>query len=276
MKNFFLGCNGDLKGGVEEGLRMKRMGVDFFELAHTPFTDVDEALTIRDTLRKCAITPWSVHGRYLDRESWPTLEGFEHDARIAHLLGARVIVTHSPARLEGGAFDYDRFYEAGKIAEKYALDMAIETCHLGTDMPYSTTSYRDLIEIVDHLNMPNVGINIDTGHTHVGDRRDVETVVREVGSRLKTLHIHDNFGTRDDHQPVGLGLINWREVLRALRESPYCGPLMLELSGGHQGRELLRRFGYDTSAEQEIVWSRAWLKWNWDELDYEALHGKNA
>ena len=47
-------------------------------------------------------------------------------------------------------------------------------------MPYSTTSYRDLIEIVDHLNMPNVGINIDTGHTHVGDRRDVETVVREV------------------------------------------------------------------------------------------------
>ena len=65
-------------------------------------------------------------------------------------------------------------------------------------------------------------------------------------------------------------------MLRALRESPYCGPLMLELSGGHQGRDLLRQFGYDTSAEQEIVWSRAWLKWNWDELDYEALHGKNA
>lgn len=272
MRYFAFGCSGTLRGGIEEGMRLKRMGVDFFELGHTPYVEMEEALQIRGVLRSCAIVPWSVHARYLDRECWPTLEGFEHDARIANTIGAQVMVTHSPGRLPDGSFDYERFFDAAQIAMKYDLIMAVETCHLG-NAPYSTTSYRDLMEIVDHINMPNVGINVDTGHVHVGERRDVDTVIREIGPRLKTLHLHDNFGERDDHQAVGIGLIHWKEVVKALRGTLYQGPLMLELSGSHEERALWRQFSYDNSMQQEIVYSRAWLKWLWDELDQELLQG---
>ena len=265
MKHFSVGCNLEPRD-LEDGLRLKRMGIDFYEIGNAVFIDEQHAKTVHLLLEDCGITPWSAHGRYLDRESWPTLEGFEHDCRIAEILGAQVIVTHSPSKLADGAFDLERFSSAAKIAEDHGLKMAIETCHLNDNLPYSTTTYKDLITISDTLYSKNVGINIDTGHVHVGERRDVETVIDEVGDRLLTLHIHDNFGTRDDHQAVGLGFIQWDRVLAALYRSHYEGPLMLELSGSHQERALVKLLGYDNNAYQEIAYSYAWLKFCWDEL----------
>lgn len=265
MKHFSVGCNLEPQD-LQDGLRLRRMGIEYYEVGNAVFIDENHARRIKQLLDDCGIIPWSAHGRYLDRESWPTLEGFEHDCRIAEIYGAKVIVTHSPSKLEGGAYDLERFSDAAQIASDHGLKMAVETCHLNDNLPYSSTTYRDLISIIDMLKSDHAGINIDTGHVHVGERRDVETVIDEVGDRLLTLHIHDNFGTHDDHQAVGLGFIRWDRFLEALYRSSYEGPLMLELSGMHKERALCKLLGYDNNAYQEIAYSYAWLKFNWDEL----------
>lgn len=263
MKDFIFGTNSNILIPELEK-RLKRLGIDCLEVC-APGTSESDAADVRRLMLKNDIMPWSVHACYLDRECHPTMEDFEHDAKIASILGAKIMVTHAPSRLKDGSFDYDRFREGALIAEKYGLSMALETCHFGT-LPYSTTSYKDLIEIVDHLNMKNVGINVDTGHTFVGDSRDVASVIREVGPRLLTLHLHDNFGEMDDHQAVGIGFIKWEEVMQALHESPYEGPLMVELSGGHAERRLVSELNYEMSHIQEIVYSRAWLRYLWDDM----------
>lgn len=271
MRHFSIGASLDVR--IDRAAeRMRRMGIETLEVC-APGLEISDAREIRSIADRYGFSVWSIHARYLDRESWPTIAPFEHDAKVAVELGAKIMVTHAPSRLADGGFDYERFYEGARTAEKYGLDMAVETVHFGNEA-YSTTSYRDLIEIVDHINMKNVGINVDTGHAYIGDSHEVDRVIREVGQRLKTVHIHDNFGERDDHQPVGIGCINWEKTVKALIDSSYDGPFMLELSCGHEKRKLTRLLGYDMGDMQELAYSIAWLRYQWEELTAGGLtHG---
>ena len=126
MKHFSVGCNLEPQD-LQDGLRLRRMGIEYYEVGNAVFIDENHARRIKQLLDDCGIIPWSAHGRYLDRESWPTLEGFEHDCRIAEIYGAKVIVTHSPSKLEGGAYDLERFSDAVQIASDHGLKMAVET-----------------------------------------------------------------------------------------------------------------------------------------------------
>ncbi len=54
-------------------------------------------------------------------------------------------------------------------------------------------------------------------------------MIRQFGDRLHHLHVHDNKGQSDRHLPPGTGTINWREVVRALREVGYDETMTLEV-----------------------------------------------
>ena len=60
----------------------------------------------------------------------------------------------------------------------------------------------------------------------------------------------------------GLGLINWPEVIRALKESEYDGPLMLEMSDIKEGRTVPQLSLL--TIEKEILFSNAYLRYLWD------------
>lgn len=92
---------------------------------------------------------------------------------------------------------------------------------------------EELIEAHDILKNEgyNVGVCLDTGHCN--QKRfydhDVASVVRQLGSRIKMLHVHDNMRNTDRHIAPFLGCIKWKEVMAALREVGYEGALNLEL-----------------------------------------------
>ena len=53
--------------------------------------------------------------------------------------------------------------------------------------------------------------------------------MKAYGSRLYALHLHDNRGTDDDHQPPFFGTIDWPDLLGWLQEIGYARSLNFEV-----------------------------------------------
>ncbi len=96
---------------------------------------------------------------------------------------------------------------------------------------YCGGDIHELIDLVDTINDPDVGICIDTGHANISGM-DPAAAIRAVGRRLFALHINDNHSKLglDEHLLPFHGDINWPAVMQALSESGYSGHLTYEIN----------------------------------------------
>lgn len=231
-------------------------GITHIEFSHVTVINEEEAGRIREFCRKVGIVPWSIHSEHLNSPDQNAIDEYfriqTHCSKIAKALDAKVVVCHIP-NLEPRAGDMDRdlkiLTQLADITREYELKLAIET-----------PPYDYIIQLVDTINRDDVGMNLDTGHTFL-EGRNPDEVAEKIGKRLFTTHLQDNFGTNDDHQPPGLGKINWRKLLTALKKIEYNGPLMLELTGaGVKARRStleLRTLELD----KELLFAKAYLEY---------------
>lgn len=93
-----------------------------------------------------------------------------------------------------------------------------------------------LNEIIRDVDRPNCGICLDSGH-HATWGHCIGDEIMILGNKIIETHFHDNFGPRNDpakfarldnHNPVGLGIINWVKVIRSLWATGFKGPVSLE------------------------------------------------
>ena len=98
-----------------------------------------------------------------------------------------------------------------------------------------------LISLVDSFDCESVGVCWDFGHANMiyGDQ---SSMIRSLGDRIKCTHIHNNWGTRDDHAPPIYGNIQWDSVMPALASTGYQGPLTLETHCWYNDEALIRSF----------------------------------
>ena len=69
---------------------------------------------------------------------------------------------------------------------------------------------------------------VDTGHANENGVAPHEFIANVLPGRLQGLHIHDNYGQKDNHLIPGLGTIEWDPVIDALAERDYPGDFTLE------------------------------------------------
>ncbi len=125
--------------------------------------------------------------------------------------------------------NYQLFNEYCELAEKTDIIIAAE------NMPCRTVPYCDatkMLELIDKINSPRLGICLDTGHAHMSQEPGVTVadMARDIGKHLKTLHIHDNDLSYDQHLPPFFGNIDWKEFMRALKDVEYKGVFNFEAS----------------------------------------------
>jgi sugar phosphate isomerase/epimerase len=145
--------------------------------------------------------------------------------------------------------------EAAKSGISIVLENVWHSVHA-----QSVTGFMDIIDAVGE---PNVGICLDSGHTHLAGL-SVGDEVRAAGALLRDTHFHDNVGPAngtlfDQHIPPGLGTIDWQDVCRAFDEIAFPGPVVFEgvLGPGDSIKE--GRFGGRLSHEDLIdVTIRNW------------------
>lgn len=175
------------------------------------------------------------------------LAAYRRAVDLMAALGGGILVTHDiriPEPLSGAAAALgvekrsaflDNFRQIAGYAESAQVRLALENTSRG----YTRDPAR-LVALIEDLDVPNVGICIDTGHRNlVGDP---VAALRSVGSHLCTLHIHDNRGQRDEHLLPGGGNIAWQDIAQALDQIGYGGVFMYELNRTEDLSALRRNF----------------------------------
>ena len=73
-----------------------------------------------------------------------------------------------------------------------------------------------LLEIMSQLNDPRVGVCLDVGHVNALGGVPVLSWIEMLAPFLTHVHLHNNNGTHDQHNPLGDGVMDMEAVMDAL------------------------------------------------------------
>jgi sugar phosphate isomerase/epimerase len=84
------------------------------------------------------------------------------------------------------------------------------------------------LRLFDDVKAPNLGIQLDTSHL-VAQRHDVVTAIYMIPGRVIHVHCKDNDGMTRGNLPPGSGIIDYPEVVKALKANGFDGVLSIEV-----------------------------------------------
>lgn len=94
------------------------------------------------------------------------------------------------------------------------------------------TQAVNLVEIVRIGHFKDVGVCLDLGHAHIGP--GIPAAIAELKPLIRSVHIHDNHGQKDEHLWPGDGTIPWTESIQGLRTAPELSAAVLEIQYNHE------------------------------------------
>ncbi|HEX8801655.1 MAG TPA: sugar phosphate isomerase/epimerase family protein, partial [Terriglobales bacterium] len=97
------------------------------------------------------------------------------------------------------------------------------------NIPNDLSTPEGLVELLHTAHFTDVGVCLDVGHAHMAP--GVIHAFETLKDLIRTTHIHDNHGERDEHLWPGNGTIEWEETIESLRSSPHVPALVLEIEG---------------------------------------------
>lgn len=100
---------------------------------------------------------------------------------------------------------------------------------------------EELIDFVDSIHTPELGICWDFGHGNLM-KIDQAYWVRQIGYRLKAVHVADNHGEWDEHIAPFYGNICWKDMVHALKEINYPYDFTYEIHNMTKALPLALRF----------------------------------
>jgi len=206
----------------------------------------DEALY---TLEQTGMAVRQTHGQTFSGMEWddPDYPYREHIRRMNFIcleitarLGAKWMVMHpwnlphDPLYSAKKAEDATMAWLAPYIERAKALGVGIAVENMvdfrDNRRRYCGGSPEELMQLIERINDPDVGICLDTGHANIAGL-DCPALVRMFGSRLRATHINDNRGKYgDEHLLPYFGSIDWQGVMTALKEVDYRGDFSFEIS----------------------------------------------
>jgi sugar phosphate isomerase/epimerase len=147
---------------------------------------------------------------------------------VAKRLGAKVVVAHPGSNTDYGVPKQTRLEiaadnirkVAGKAAES-GIKIAVEP--LPKQEPGNTLD--EVLWIIERIDRDNVGINFDVNHLFPPEA--IPSLIRKAGNKIFSVHISDQDGNERHWLPF-MGALDWKEVLSALKETGYQGPLIYE------------------------------------------------
>jgi len=122
-------------------------------------------------------------------------------------------------------------------------------------IPNAMSTADALVDLLEELDMPEVGVCLDFGHAHL--QGDVVDAIETLSGLLAATHVHDNRGRRDEHLAPFEGTIDWTGALMALQKVGYEGTMMLELASADPAAPALERARQAAARLEDAV--RSWI-----------------
>jgi sugar phosphate isomerase/epimerase len=152
---------------------------------------------------------------------------------VAAKLGIPVVAIRSEGKADDKEITEKLFNYVKKLskqAESRGITVAME-CHGGHSI-YNTAM---LIKLIDEINSPALGANLDPSNLFRGGDDPAEAVLR-LGKRLVHTHLRDCPRTVEvravpEQQTPGRGDIDWLKILKNLKKVGYEGALDTHILG---------------------------------------------
>ena len=254
-----------LKSRLHPGLldTLARSGADGIELfaarQHFDYTDRATMREIGDWFRANPVELFSVHAPlYSDYDSGrggePSvnivhsdksrrIDGMDEVKRaleVAEQIPFQHLVLHLGDR--GDAWNprtIENALTALEHLQTYARPLGVRL--LVENIQNEVTTPAHLLEILHAGHFDDVGVCLDLGHAHLGD--GVADALAQLSDRIRSSHIHDNHGEKDEHLWPGDGTIDFPAALAGLRQAKQqpAGVLEIHYSLGADAAQLTEK-----------------------------------
>lgn len=181
-------------------------------------------------------------------------------------LPFRDIVNDLWLDVEGGEYFTDLMIKGGRYAKRIGVDKC--TLHLSsspTPPPMSEIGFARLHKIADFYqengltlcienlrridyfravvdSIPSVKVCYDVGHHNIYYPTGFD--IMEYEDRVALLHLHDNFGLKDDHYLPFEGTCDWDKICNRISRLPLEPDLTLEVHGACDKSKMTSEKGY--------------------------------
>ncbi len=145
------------------------------------------------------------------RNDRPSIEQWDEQLRCAQMLDANLVADLASLRISQNVEinGYDFAGEVVGLADKYGVRLCVETGPLPV-----MRKVGEMFESIRYC--------LDTGSAHLDPEHDFRQYVDELAARVSHLHLTDNYGQIDDHEPPGLegGIAreNWDYLLDVMNK----------------------------------------------------------
>lgn len=220
--------------------RAGAQGVELFAARqHFDYTSREHVRELADWFRSNSLQPFSLHA-----PMWPDYEMGRAGAPAVNVIHTeksrridamdeikralesadhvpfRHMVVHLGERYDGWSQRTMEYAETalehlGAFARPLGVKVLVE------NLLSEPTTPEHLVTILDLGHLDNIGVCLDLGHAHV--TVGVAEAIAVLGSRIVSMHVHDNHGQKDEHLWPGDGTIDWKSVrdgLQGLKTPP--------------------------------------------------------
>lgn len=172
------------------------------------------------------------------------------EAEASARLGVKWAVIHPGSYYENDAYSYKKSMECNveyfkrklELAEKNGIGLAVENIPDFDGKRHFSSSPEELIELIDRLDSSHIGICWDFGHANLS-RLDQVYWLKQIGRRLKAVHVADNYGKADDHLAPFWGTVKWKEIMPVLKSIGYQYDFTFEIHKMFEGLPMELRQG---------------------------------
>ncbi|MGM0441857.1 MAG: sugar phosphate isomerase/epimerase family protein [Elusimicrobiota bacterium] len=94
-------------------------------------------------------------------------------------------------------------------ADNFNIKMVVENIGLNKlCLDYNINILKSFIE------KENLGLCLDVGHGNISGQ--IPEILTSMSEKIESIHISDNYGKEDEHNPVGKGSVCWTEIVKLI------------------------------------------------------------
>lgn len=233
-------------GLLETFRKAGAQGVELFAARqHIDYTSRPEIRDLADWFRSNPVEAFSMHAPlYADHEMGrggapgvnvihpekarriDAMDEIKRALEAAEQIPFRFLVVHlgeredtwSPRALE---FSITALEHLRAFANPLGVKLLVE------NLQNEVTQPAHILEILTAGHFTDIGVCLDVGHAHLGE--GVAPALAELKDRIRSSHLHDNRGERDEHLWPGDGTIAWDETWEGLKAAPQTPAGVLEI-----------------------------------------------
>ena len=227
VKDAFYRVNGDMARAISEIGGLGYDGVEMFDGNVADFADGPERLTsLLDEAGVALVSVYTganfIYREILDEE----LSRVTRAAELAQQFGAHSLIVGGGARRASGtqAGDHALLADALDTVSGIAASYGLEACY----HPHLSTIVESPEELDELFSRTGIGFCPDTAHLVAGGG-DPAQLIRRYADRIRHVHLKDVRLDPVCFLPLGVGQVDFDDVMTALGEIDYAGWLLVEL-----------------------------------------------